>query len=510
MFVLEKLKPYLFFALLFIICLAYSSTAMGYDYDLWARLIVGKAVIQTGGVLMQDFLSYTPTHAWIDHEWGASVVFYLVQLVFGATGILVFQAILTFLIFFFVYKVVEIHIPEYVPKYDIAFYFMGIFVIQEVFNYPIRCHMFSFLFFAIFLYILELARIKNINKPLILLPFLIIIWNNLHGGVVSGIGLLVLYAAGEFLNLNSIKKYICVLLVIFPLLLINPYGMDYLNFLFHANTMARVDITEWWGLFHPALKNMYWGFKIFAGIVLLIEFIKCIKYGFSYYKMDKTKFILLATTLYLAVDHIKLMRFFIIVGLIFAYIDFYELVKNLKFPKWKNIVVYSLILICTWSLFNIGSFKPKVSFVFPVLETEFLKINNLKGKLLVNLGLGSYVSYKLYPNNLIYMDGRYEEVYYDEMIPLLKKFHLVARGWAEILFLYPPDVMILEKGYPIIDIMKQVKGWHMAYDGVRFTVFVSDKIKKDNYVMPTMNLYHYEKSIFDTDVDFTKDNKNVK
>ena len=97
--VLTVIKPIVFYLSLFLICLAFSAHALGYDYDLWARLIVGKAVFQTGHILTHDFLSYTPTHEWIDHEWGASVFIYAFQKLFGANGIIYLQAILMFLIF---------------------------------------------------------------------------------------------------------------------------------------------------------------------------------------------------------------------------------------------------------------------------------------------------------------------------------------------------------------------------------------------------------------------------
>ena len=76
-------------------------------------------------------------------------------------------------------------------------------------NNPVRCHMFSFLLFTVFIYILEKVRRGN-NKLLFLIPVLTIFWNNVHGGVVSGLGLLLMYAVGEFLNKKNFLKYITV------------------------------------------------------------------------------------------------------------------------------------------------------------------------------------------------------------------------------------------------------------------------------------------------------------
>lgn len=77
------------------------------------------------------------------------------------------------------------------------------------------------------------------------------------------------------------------------------------------------------------------------------------------------------------------------------------------------------------------------------------------------------------------MDGRYEEVYYDDMVPMLKKFFLVNReDWNEAIIKYPPDVMVLEKYYPIYELMKTSQAWSLVYEGQTFGVFVPQKIKK--------------------------------
>ena len=45
------------------------------DPDFWARILQGDAFWQLGQIFKTDIFSYTPTHIWLDHEWGASVLF---------------------------------------------------------------------------------------------------------------------------------------------------------------------------------------------------------------------------------------------------------------------------------------------------------------------------------------------------------------------------------------------------------------------------------------------------
>ena len=100
------------------------------------------------------------------------------------------------------------------------------------------------------------------------------------------------------------------------------------------------------------------------------------------------------------------------------------------------------------------------------------------------------------------MDGRYEEVYYDDMVPLLKKFFLVNQGWDEVLSKYPPEILILEKYYPVFDAIKNSEKWKLVFEGEVFGVFVLSKDAKESYTIPTNNIKYYKDTLFDTDIKF--------
>lgn len=496
-------KTFLFYGTIFLLIFAICTNAQHFDFDLWARLIAGMGVVDGGQVLKADFLSYTPVHVWYDHEWGSGVVFYTFLKFFGPYSLIIFESLLFFGIFFVISKIIKLRTGE--NAYNIIFYIFPIIALAQNFNQPVRCHLFSFLFFTIFIYILELAR-QGKNRPLFIIPPMIILWNNLHGGVVSGIGLLVIYALGELLNRKPFKKYLITLVISAPLLIINPWGYEYIKFLLMANTMPRPDVSEWWGIFS---KFHFFGlipFKLFMAAILVIEALPlCKNFPQKIKSMDKTKIILLLVTLYLAVTKVKLIPFFVITGTIFGYEDFYKLIKNVKLPAWKNRVLYASLIIMTLFSLAIKNISVPLNLeAYPVKEIEFVKINNLRGKLLINFGLGSYAAYKLYPQNLIYMDGRYEEVYYEGMVPLLKKFYLVLPYWEEILEKFPPDIMIIEKDYPIFGVLNKSEIWDNIYEGKRFGVFVKKSGVKENYTLPPDEEKYYKDTLFDTDIKFKK------
>lgn len=509
-----KKKAIIFYIILFLFCIAITTTANCYDYDLWARLIAGMSVVQSGAVLKHDFLSYTPTHTWFDHEWGSGVIFYLTQHFFSSAGIVVLQGILTFLIFLTIVQTIKLRGVKTTTPYNFLFYYFAYQALTISFTSIVRCQMFSFLFFAIFLYVLELAKLGK-NRPLILLPFLMIIWNNLHGGCVAGIGLIILFIIGEALNRAPVKKYFLTLIPTILVLPINPWGFSYLKFLLEATTMKRPMVMEWWGLFSPYYLFKFMKFKFFALVLLLAEF-KVIK-DFSYEKMDKTKFLILATTLFLAIQHVKMIPLFVIASAIYIYDDFYtmfnhsirkikEKIKLKNFALKKEIFIYSLFFVFSLSHFNAKSFEPIINpDKYIIKEIEFIKINNLKGKLLTNFGQGSYASYKLYPNNLIYMDGRYEEVYDSYLLDIMTNFYLQNPGWQELLEKFPPDIIVMEKSYPAYKMLSSSKDWALVYTGKLFGIFVKAQDKKKTYKQPSEDIKHYKKTLFDTDINFKVD-----
>ena len=514
----KNLRPIIFYIIFFLFILAYSLTANAYDYDLWARLIAGMGFVQTGHVLKHDFLSYTPTHTWYDHEWGSGVIFYLTQHYFSHIGLLFLQVIVLFLIFFTIIQIIKLRGVKTTTPYNFVFHFLALAAITQIIDQPIRCQIFSFLFFTVFLYLLERARMGVGKKYelIISLPLIMLIWNNLHGGCVSGIGLIIIYIIGEFINRKPVKKYIVPLLLTIFVLPINPWGFKYLTFLIMAATMKRPDILEWFDLFIPMYNDVFTEFKFFASVMILGEIgyiIKAIRS--KIFVFDVTKFLVVIITLILAVQHIKHIPFAVIAMSAFLYDDIYT-IFNLatgdifnKVAKYKEFIVYGCALIFIFTNIKVKNFEPFLEWnKYPIRIIEFIKINEIKGKLFINFGQGSFASYKLYPQNKIYMDGRYEEVYYNEMLPIMRKFFLMQKGWDELFYRFPPDLMVIEKSYPAHAALMSAPAWKRIFEDNNFSLFVRTETAKKEYKQPSIFLEHYQKTLFDTDINFMLKSKH--
>jgi len=65
------------------------------DGDLWAKLAIGETLWKTGHILRHDVYAFTPTlPEYIDHEWGAGVVFYAMLKWFGPPGLMLLKMVL--------------------------------------------------------------------------------------------------------------------------------------------------------------------------------------------------------------------------------------------------------------------------------------------------------------------------------------------------------------------------------------------------------------------------------
>ena len=451
----DKKWQILFFVTLLIWCFALAYP-INPDYDLFARLIVGKSVIENGFILKHDFYSYAPTHLWLDHEWGASAIIYWVSTLSEffnksiLTTLSAFKSLLVFGIFAIATICVNVCNSKYSP-FNILYFALAVFASNIVFASTVRCHMFSFLLFTLFVLILELYRLHGKKWLLAILPFLMLLWGNIHGGCLSGLGLILIYAVGEFLNKKNPIPYLITLIVSSIVLFVNPYGFEYVKFLFTAGTMSREWISEWASPF--ATIFYAFKFKIYFIFMILIALLKGVENKFDLKNVDMTKLLLLVSTGYLAVMHTKLLPFFVILSAIFMFDDVLSILNKIRslslLANDKNKYVYAVILFISLSALNSANISNNTISVnqkyLPYNAVEFLATNSIKGNILVDMTYGSYVGYKLYPNNKIFIDGRYEEVYFPDLLLEMKDFfRMKGNNFDKILTKYPTDIVLLQ------------------------------------------------------------------
>lgn len=593
-----KKKPF-FYILLMIISWIYTSRFNSVDYDLWARMAVGKMFLQLGHVLKQDIFSFTPIKPlWIDHEWGSGVVFYAANHLFGTTGLFVLKVICVFIILFLIHKIIEIQVGEDSdPMEKIAFLQFGAYLllylgisyavitainksglifnqINNLLGMPgliilnaicifavllsiysifriikrtdsekkstmnfgvylfsylgmsygvmsiIRCQIFTFIFFALWIYVLERVR-RGENRLLWIFPVTMLIWANLHGGFVSGLGLLLIYGIGEFLNKKPFAKYFIIAVPSLLITAINPYGFKYFEYIFQATTMNRATIQEWHptSLFGPFYQ--WKGFKIFLvySVIGLMSYF--VRTKLKYKDIDKTKLLLLSVTMFLSIKYIKHMPLYAIAGGAFLYHDFYAVFskignfltekfgniaeKTLKYTAiTKEVILYLFIFFAGIVLIPQNPNKPAINpLKYPLGSVAFIKQNNLTGNVLTLFHWGSFSVWELYPSCYIAEDGRYEEVYPESLHMNVYRFNYAYNKYLRsFLDDFHTDIIIVEKVNKTYPEMLTNKDWTQVYGDFVSAVFIPTKKVRKNYIKPKINWDMIYKDKYITAINF--------
>ncbi len=515
--VLSTLQQTLFYLSLLTVVFILTFLTHSPDYDFWARLAVGSIFFQTGWVPQHDIFSYVPTKAqWIDHEWGASVIFYGAAKFFGVWGIFLLKAVIILLVLLLIVKTIRMQ-KDTCMVGVVYIMLLGLSLFPGV-GAVIRCQMFTYLFFALWLFLLEDIR-KNGNKKIWIFPLTMLFWANMHGGFVTGIGLVAIYAVGEFLNRKNPKKYLLILGMIVPVTLINPYGFEFWKYIIEATLMPRPTVPEW----HPIRLNgpnqMIMGFQVhyligfFIFVVLTIAavFRQIIKRE----KPDWTKYLLTVVLLYIGWSHQRHIIFFVIATAALFYNRYIELFVFVKTSLSKLLKVKANKM---WVSINHGSgyvlllilfirFSPLLHYdiilnpkQYPFGSFEFIRQNKLSGNLATTFVWSSYAFWKLYPPCKVLIDGRYEEVYtnavFDEAIQLSFK----NGTWDEVVRKYNTDILVLPKQLFQPADLQKLPGWDLAYmDFVSVVLLPKEKLRSDfikpDYTNPIYLTENFGKSI---------------
>lgn len=517
---LSDVKKYAF--LVAMICISFLFTIFynSADWDLWARMAVGAIFFQTGTVFKHDIFAYTPTkNLWVDHEWGSGVVFYFLSHYFGDFGLLFLKFFIIFFIFIFIFNNNQLKKEKNTCAYSIIYYLFSIYAMMPGFVNTIRSQSFTYFFFAMWFYLLNLVR-EGKNRILFIFPLLMLIWANLHGGFLAGIGLLLIYAIAEAVNKREFVKYLWTLLACFTATLINPYGFKYWAYLIDAVTMNRPYIPEWDPINFFASVGQYWSFKLFFILAILSYVFIFVKKRFK--DINWSEFAVLCVTFYMAISHKRHLVFFVIAASssIYYYIgsasnwlssvlsfkgkNFIPPIVTRVLNNAKDITVYFFIFAIS---LIIVSFKPiKVAVLpsqFPVKAVEFIKINKLKGNLLVLFNWGSYALWNLYPDNKIAVDGRYEEVYSNAFINEVARFHYSGANWDDLLVKYHTDVILLPTNYDCYKQVLMIKNWKEIYKDEWASVFVPRSRDKGKWISVSSK-FNIDKTKYKTEMNFKK------
>jgi len=370
-------------------------------------------------LLKTNFYSYTnPDYSFINHHWGSGVIFYLLVQLFGFSGLSLFHIIFSLLVFFIFFKLAQKN-----SDFTLAALSALLLIPLIAERREIRPEIFSYLFFALFLWILWHYRQGLIShRWLAALPFMGVVWVNLHIYFILG-----LFLIGAFLFEEIVvpalrdKKKIKNLSLAFALtalsFLIQPSGLTgalYPLNIFREYGYRIVENQSVWFLEKIGIidnPNLLLFEIVFP--ILIVSFICCF---FLNRKEFSLIFFFLGITFgsmaFLALRNFTLFSFFVLV--ILAY-NFDKILKKINFRPavTKAVVLILFLIIAGFGIINnqqiiLYSDKGMGLLLNNNAAAEFYRALNIRGPVFNNYDIGSYLIYHLSLGEKVFVDNRPE------------------------------------------------------------------------------------------------------
>ncbi len=466
--------------LLVILLIIYELNTTAADPDLWGYLAFGRLFWGQWQFPYADVFAYVPTlNPWIYHEWLTGVVFYPLYRTLGAPALQVLKLTSGLATAGLIYLTARRRGADLLPTLLILWVSM---VGMSVGYSPVRAQVFTYFFFAAYLYLLETARLSGQQGRLWLLVPIQVAWCNLHGGFLAGLGLIFLNAAGEALARRPFRNYLGWFFLAGLATLVNPYGLQYWKYLAQAVTMPRPEITEWVSLFKGYQQGLVAGNEM-AYCLALISVTVLLALWARWREI--TPALVLLFTVTLAISHRRhevflalafgaftpplLSRYFRELG---ARPGFMTRIGQLG-PKLPTLAVLLLICLFAYRVAGNNPFKLelrpepgpalKTGLYYPLGAIDYLEKYHLSGKLLVHFNWGEYCLWRLYPRCLVAIDGRYETVYPEDVC--LEYFEFIKGGesWRQFVEHYPPDLILVYNPSKVFGRLSGDREWRQVY-----------------------------------------------
>jgi hypothetical protein len=457
-----------------------------WDPDFFWHLKTGEYIFNNKSIPDKDIFSINPTQGSLRERfilsqyWLSQVIFYTIYLYSGFKGIVVFRALiltLTLLIIFLIMR------REKVPLYiSIPLIFLSYLIMREFTGE--RPQLFSFIFSGILIYILEchFCSPKKSHRwsYLILLPGIMLIWSNTHGGFILGDIIIGIYVLSQIVD-YFIKREIALFFIIIGLIsilasFINPNGYRVIDIIFELEKGYQVmDIIE----YIPTLKFFRVSSPSFYGyaIPLLIS----IPILFKKFDIKDTLIILFLGVI--SIMHVRYTIFFsIIVTPILG-----RRINDVFKPRELKIADISIIIL---AIFFSGYFLygKKINMdilreMYPTKSVEFIKKNNIKGNIFSPLEWGGFIIWSLYPENRVFIDGRIiDEMRYSDY-QLVMEGSTFSQGnipeWKSILDRYRVNIILTYSCnrfsgivLPLIKNLMNDKDWGLIYTDENSLIFL--------------------------------------
>jgi hypothetical protein len=469
------------------------------DPDLWGHMRFGQDLWKTGKIIRPDVYSYlTSGQPWINHEWLAEAIYAWLYAALGSAGLIAINLVAGLGIVGLIYGHLLCRgVAPAVAACIVAFFALPLR--PGLLN--VRPQVFTYLLFLTVLLVIDAAERGSV-RGLWAVPPIIALWANLHGGVLAGLGIYLLWGAAHLAAAVGSQRRFSVLLerpqpaIVATMiaaclaLLLNPYGIGLVTFLLRTATVARPEIADW----KPVTITGTWGQLYFAALLLMLL-------GLLFSRRERKPALVVVSVCtailpLLAIRHTPLFAIAapLLVGehmadaaaRLLSRQPFARLasagsralvaVRGVVGDRWGLIIAVVAALVMAGAAFPRLSRIPVDPTVadFPARAVGMMKASGAAGNMATEFNWGEYVLWHLGPQVRVSIDGRRETIYsgaiYRENLDFMH-----GRGQWDMLVDRPEtQLALVHRSRPVFRLMKQKPGWILVYQDALCALFARE------------------------------------
>ncbi len=394
--------------------------------DYWWLLRLGHDIAEQGAFLTVDTMSLSrlgePT---VFQPWLAGVLLWFVYQMGGISFILLLRGLIIFMIYGLVW-----HMICRVSNTYLATILVFILGAATVNNWAVRAQLFVYPLFVLSVWCI-LQWQNGDHRGLWLLPFVVLLWVNLHGSYILPLAL-----TGMALVAGTGKKkpLLITFLAMLFVTLATPLGFGlwrYFVFMLDSPSVQNF-VTEW-----GAPSNIGWQMNLFFGWLLVFAPLAV----YSNHKLSQLEWTWFLAFGWLALTGVRFMIWFLFLLAIFSASLFAPWARKINTPQvkypWLNVLLGIVILMLP-IVFLPGVRERVVSVSIPVYEMETTPIAatnwlaqhpDIQGPLWADYSFSTYLDFA-YQDLHPWMDARFHDFPPEQWVEYVQVSN--AENWQEM------------------------------------------------------------------------------
>ena len=458
------------------------------DSDLWGHVRFGQLILAEGLPEVDPYAYTSSGHPWINHEILSEIVSGWAYTRFGAVGLQLVRYVVIGAVVVLVWREFAI------TGLGAAGGALGTALVVSGMSAglaTIRPHLFTYLFFLVVL--LCLVRVDEPRRRWTgwLVPAVVAVWINFHGGVLAGVGVVGLWWLGEgaswrlgWSDSAPFRRSTLVLGASLLALLVNPYGPELPIFLVDTATEARPFITEWRSVATHPPTLFVWAALTATGLWLAIRAGRGLRLSHG---------LVLGVLAFLPLLAIRHMPLYALAWGVLLARHVPDVVGRLRRRRRERLEAGTFRLAPEALLVGVGVLAGASGFVvaaergsFPCIpvdtrEAEVTPVpreavgvlwrSGVRGDLATPFNWGEYVIWHLGPDVQVGMDGRRETVYPDSVYRDFRSFRAGVGDWHAWLAKYGADMALVEAGSPPDNLLALKGGWREVHRSGRSALY---------------------------------------